>query len=198
MMEKTSLLDRESLRGPVALCHLILRQRVGIGGRVVDATCGNGNDTLFLAGIVGEQGRVWAFDIDGDALDATRERLRERSLESVVELVHAGHERLGEYVEQPLHAVVFNLGYLPGGSKITVTRPDTTLAALEQALGMLLPGGVVLVVVYTGHPGGEEEACVVDAWASGLPSPGFNVWHNRLLNRQAHAPFLLLVEKACE
>lgn len=196
MSESCISFDQESLRGPVALCHLILRQRVGTGGRVVDATCGNGNDSLFLAGIVGEQGRVWSFDIDGDALDATREKLRARSLESVVELVHAGHERLGEFVDQPLHAVVFNLGYLPGGQKVTVTRPDTTQAALEQALELLLPGGVILVVVYTGHPGGAEEACAVDAWASALPSPGFNVWCGRLLNRRADSPYLLMVEKA--
>lgn len=190
------MLGQEPLRGPVALCRLILRQRLAGGGRVVDATCGNGNDTLFLAGIVGEQGRVWSFDIDGDALEATRERLRESFLESVVELVHAGHERLSEYADRPLDAVVFNLGYLPGGAKSVVTRPKTTLAALEQALDLLRPGGVILVVVYTGHPGGAEEGSAVDAWASGLPSPEFNVWQNRLLNRQAHAPYLLLVEKA--
>jgi ubiquinone/menaquinone biosynthesis C-methylase UbiE len=196
-MNETCLLrDQEPLRGPVALCHLILKQRVGTGGRVADATCGNGNDTLFLVGIVGGQGRVWSFDIDKEALDATRDKLRQSSLASVVELVHAGHERLSEYIDEPLNAVVFNLGYLPGGAKSVVTRPETTLAALEQALGLLLPGGVILLVVYTGHPGGEEEGRAVDEWASGLPSPGFNVWCGRLLNRRADAPYLLMVEKA--
>ncbi len=194
--EKGLSRNQEPLRGPVALCHLILKQRVGAGGRVVDATCGNGNDTLFLAEIVGEHGRVWSFDIDGYALEATRKKLLQSSLASVVELVHAGHERLGEYIDEPLNAVVFNLGYLPGGEKGVVTRPDTTLAALRQARGLLLPGGVILLVVYTGHTGGGEEAGAVEEWAADLPSPEFNVWRGSLLNRRADAPYLLLIEKA--
>ncbi len=188
--------NRETLRGPVALCRLILGQRIGAGDRVADATCGNGNDTFFLAGIVGARGRVWAFDIDGDALETTEKRLRQSPFASVVVLVHAGHERICEFIHEPLNAVVFNLGYLPGGGKSVVTRPETTLAALEGALDLLLPGGVVLLVVYTGHPGGGEESRAVEEWVSGLPSPGFNVWSSRLLNRREDAPYLLMIEKA--
>jgi len=186
----------EPLRGPVALCRLILQQRVGTGCKVADATCGNGKDTIFLAGIVGERGRVWSFDIDKNALEATGEKLRQHSLSSAVELVHAGHERLGEFISEPLDAVVFNLGYLPGGVKSTVTRPETTLSALEQSLGLLVPGGIVLLTVYTGHPGGDEEGRAVDEWAARLPSPGYNVWRSSLLNRRADAPYLVMIEKA--
>ncbi len=184
------------LRGPVQLCHLFLKERVGTGDRVVDATCGNGYDTLLLAGLVGREGRVWSFDVDAAALEAARGRLREASLETAVELINDGHERLAAHVNQPLRAVVFNLGYLPGGAREVTTRPETTLAALEQSADLLLPGGFILLVVYTGHPGGREEGRAVDTWAAGLPSPRFNAWRCALMNRQAEAPYLLVVENA--
>ncbi len=196
MNETGNSRNLEQLRGPVALCRLILQQRVGAGCKVADATCGNGNDTIFLAGIVGERGRVWSFDIDKEALETTGEKLRQSFLSPVVELVHAGHERLGEFISEPLDAVVFNLGYLPGGVKSTVTRPETTLAALEQALGLLVPGGIVLLVVYIGHPGGVEEAEALEDWTARLPSPEYNVWRSSLLNRRTDAPYLVMIEKA--
>jgi SAM-dependent methyltransferase len=198
MAEEGPFPERSPLRGPVALCRLFLRERVGAGDRVIDATCGNGHDTLYMARLVGEQGRVWSFDIDRNALDAAWEKLRQASLDSVVELVYAGHERLSEHVRESVRAIVFNLGYLPGSERITVTRPETTIAALEQALGILLPRGVILLAVYTGHPGGAEEGREVDAWASALPSPEFNVWRCSLVNRRADAPYLLMIEKSAE
>jgi ubiquinone/menaquinone biosynthesis C-methylase UbiE len=185
----------EVLRGPVALCHLFLRAKVKPGDRVIDATCGNGGDTLVLAGLVGIRGKVWSFDIENDALTRTKGRLEDEGSCSQVELIRAGHENLAGYVAEPVQTVVFNLGYLPGSSKETVTRPETTLIALDQASRLLLPGGVILVVVYTGHPGGQEEGCAVDQWAAELPSLSFNVWSNRMINRQPHAPYLLMVEK---
>ncbi len=185
----------EPLRGPVQLCHQFLRERLKPGDRVVDATCGNGHDTLLLADLVGPSGRVWSFDIDDGALDAVENKIREASLETGIKLIHDGHERLADHVTEALRAVVFNLGYLPGGAGDIVTRPETTLAALEQSLDLLLPGGFILLAVYPGHAGGREEADAVDSWASGLPSPRFNVWRCSLLNRQAEAPYLLVIDK---
>jgi hypothetical protein len=76
-----------------------------------------------------------------------------------------------------------------------VTHPETTLSALDQALPLLLPGGVIVLAVYTGHPGGEEEAANVEVWARALPAREFNVWKSRQLNRSASAPHVLVVEK---
>jgi SAM-dependent methyltransferase len=185
----------ESLRGGVVLSHLFLRERVQQGDRVADATCGNGLDTLFLARLVGEGGKVWAFDIQEEALANTRTRLAEAGCLARVDLVAAGHERLAEFVDGPLRAAVFNLGYLPGGDKRVVTRPDETIAALEQAAGLIIPGGIITVCIYTGHPGGAEEGEAVEKWASSLPPAGFNVWLSRQINRPSSAPYLLLAEK---
>lgn len=186
---------KENLRGGVLLSHLFLKERVRPGDRVADATCGNGHDTLFLARLVGEGGKVWAFDIQEDALANTRMLLSEAGCLARVDLIAAGHERFADFVGEPLKAAVFNLGYLPGGDKRVVTRPDETIAALDQAAGLIIPGGVITVCIYTGHPGGAEEGEAVEKWAASLPTAGFNVWLSRQINRPSSAPYLLLVEK---
>ena len=186
---------RHGLRGAVPLCHLFLRERVRPGDRVVDATCGNGNDTLLLAKLVGSTGKVWGFDTQESAITATDAALCSAGYRDRLELVRDGHERLAEYVTEPVRAVVFNLGYLPGGDRGVVTRPESTRAALEQAASLLAPEGFVLVVVYTGHPGGMEEWETARSWATALAPREFNVWQARQLNRSDAAPFLVVVEK---
>ena len=183
------------LRGPVALSHFFLRERVKPGDRVADATCGNGHDTLLLARLVGPAGRVWAFDVQEAALAGTRTLLGEAGCLEQVEMVAAGHERLAEFIREPLHAVIFNLGYLPGGDKGVITRPATTIPALAATLDLLAPGGFILAVVYTGHPGAREEEEAVTSWAAGLDPHPHNVWTCRQPNRSAAAPFLVLAEK---
>ncbi len=185
----------EGLGGAVGLSHLFLCRVVRAGDVVVDATCGNGFDTLFLARLVGERGRVWAFDIQPEAIRSTEKRLFDAGCLSWVKLVNAGHELLADQVRENVRAAVFNLGFLPGGNGGVVTGEKTTLAALDQAAGMLLPGGVITVALYTGHPGGAEEAALAEHWAANLPSRGFNSWKSRQLNRSALAPYVIVVEK---
>ncbi|MRR55094.1 MAG: methyltransferase domain-containing protein [Deltaproteobacteria bacterium] len=185
----------EGLGGAVGFSHFFLRRVIRPGDRVIDATCGRGQDTLFLAGLVGSCGEVWAFDVQEEALAETAERLRSAGCSPWVNLVHAGHESLASYVREPVRAVVFNLGYLPGDRAGLVTRPDTTLLALDQSVRLLLPGGMVVLAIYTGHQGGDEEAACVEAWASGLSSREFNVWKSRQLNRSDSAPYVVIVGK---
>lgn len=184
------------LRGAVALSHFFLRERVGPGDRVLDATCGNGHDTLLLARQVGSFGRVWAFDVQTSALESTHALLSAAGCRNQTELVASGHERLAEFVTEPLRAAVFNLGYRPGGDRNIATAAAHTVAALRQAAELLLPGGIITVCIYTGHDGGQEEADAVEEWSSSLPPQLFNAWRNRQVNRPGTAPYLLLVEKS--
>lgn len=153
----------------------------------VDATAGRGSDTCFLAHAVGTAGRVIAFDVQDEALKSTRERLERESVLDRVHLVHASHACLSEHLPDPargrLAAVMFNLGYLPkGGSPSVITRPESTVQALEQACTQLQPGGVLSVVSYRGHSGGaEEDAAVAHFFASRLHS-----WLTHL--HHPHAP----------
>jgi len=190
-----SIEKQVSLRGAVPLAHFFLRQRVSAGDLVVDATCGNGQDTLLLAQLVGEGGRVWGFDVQPSAIAATHALLQEHGVADRVEFMNAGHETLAESVPPGITAAVFNLGYLPGGDAALTTSPEHTLAALEQAAQLLSRGGIILVCVYTGHAGGPEEAAAVEEWCRALPPKYFNAWSSRQLNRPPVAPYLVLVEK---
>jgi SAM-dependent methyltransferase len=192
--EKTT--DISLLRGPVSLSHLIIRQFVCTGDGVVDATCGNGNDTLLLAGLVGSSGTVWAFDIQEEAILATAERLGNNGMAERVQLIQAGHENLAELVAAPVSAVVFNLGYRPGGDRSIITRPETTLAALEQALQLLVPGGILAITVYPGHGGGESEERMVDKWAANLTQKAFHAWRMGQVNTTTDAPSFILIQRA--
>ena len=173
----------------------ILRQAVAPGDRVIDATMGNGNDTAFLCSLVGEEGRVYAFDLQEGAVASTRERLRAAGLLPRAELFLLSHERLAETVKEPVNAVVFNLGWLPGGDHGITTRTETTLAALRQALDLLLPLGVLTLCAYPGHEEGKRELEAVTRFLSSLSPRDFNVLEHRFLNAGPGAPVCFAVQK---
>ena len=194
-MKCTKPLDVPALRGPVPLSHLFIRQFVRAGDRVIDATCGNGHDTLLLAELVGSCGRVRAFDIQQKAIDETAARLADAGYRENVELVHAGHETMAEYCSEAVKAVIFNLGYLPGGDRTLITRPESTLAGVEQALNILTTGGIVAITVYPGHDGGAQEQHALEALLVHLPANLFHVWRMGQMNVPAEAPYLILIQK---
>lgn len=173
-----------------------------LGAIAVDATVGNGYDTCFLAEHVGEEGRVYGFDVQAQALDRTRERLATADLLERVTLIKAGHEAMDTYLpsdaEGRVAAVMFNLGYLPGSDKTCITRPDTTVAALDLSVRFLRPGGVLSVVLYTGHDGGADEAEAVTAWARALDPSAFRAIRYRFINQPNDPPQLLAVERRRE
>lgn len=183
------------LRGPVPLAHLFLRNFVHEGDRAIDATCGNGHDTLLLARLVGQAGHVWGFDIQQQAVDETTRQLVVAELSGRVTLLQTGHEELAQHVTGPLQAVLFNLGYLPGGDRSIITRPETTALALEQSLLLLAAGGVLLVTIYPGHGGGADEQAVVESWAAALDPRRAHCWRMGQTNAAPAAPYLLLVQK---
>lgn len=146
--------------------HELLAGVIAPGDVVVDATTGNGHDTLFLAGCVGSQGQVIGFDVQQKALDETRGRLvREGVSDRNVELYCESHAQLANHVARDsIAAVVFNLGYLPGADKALITQTETTLIALSQAVSCLRMGGLLSVMCYPGHAGGDVEALAVQQW----------------------------------
>lgn len=144
------------------------------GSLAIDATVGNGHDMLFLAGRVAPQGRVIGFDVQADAVANTRARLVASQLHTVAELHLCGHERMLEQVPTDwigrVAAVMFNLGYLPGGDKTLITQAETTVAALDQALSLLRPGGLLSLLLYRGHAGAQGEWDAVSGWLDRLPT----------------------------
>ncbi|MGI6513874.1 MAG: methyltransferase domain-containing protein [Syntrophomonadaceae bacterium] len=179
-----------SFRNAVNLSHLCVKMRVKPDDTVVDATCGNGHDTLFLAQIV-TRGRVLAFDISPLAIANTAARLKEHGVSHRVELCQEDFRNLRAYVRSPVAAIMFNLGYLPGASRETATKAEHSREAVETAVNLVRPGGVVTVVCYPGHQGGAEETHEILAVTGGLSQKEFEVLKVDFLN-QAHNPPLLV------
>jgi methylase of polypeptide subunit release factors len=142
------------------------------GDRAIDATVGNGHDTLFLASQVARDGRVIGFDIQPQALASAQQRLDQAGLQHVARLLLCGHQRMTARVPADwtgqVSAVMFNLGYLPGSDKTLTTQAGSTLSALDQALDLLRIGGLISLLVYRGHDGANEEAAAVQSWLGRL------------------------------
>lgn len=174
-------------------CHRFLREYIEAGDTCVDATAGNGGDTEFLCRITGKEGRVYAFDIQKQALQNTSERLEREGLSDCAELICAGHEHMKKYVKGPAAAVLFNLGYLPGGDHTLATRAETTLRAAEQALDLLKPGGILSLCIYSGGDTGYEERDVLLAWLKNLDTRRWLVIVNSFYNRRNDPPLPVFV-----
>jgi len=149
------------------------------GMRAIDATVGNGHDTLMLAEAVGATGEVFGFDIQQTALTATRERLSNAGLLDRVKLIKGSHADmrlpLPQSAMNSIDLVMFNLGYLPGGDKGLITESDSTISALNAALSLLSSHGAISVIAYPGHFGGDSECELVGGWCDGLDGEGYRV-----------------------
>lgn len=165
------------------------------GDTVIDATMGNGYDTKYLAEKVGSSGFVYSFDIQEEAINSTKKRLLDANLENRVKLILDGHENMDKYVDGEVSCVLFNLGYLPGFKHMVVTKPQTTIKAIEASLKILKPHGIVSIAIYTGHPGGEDEKNSVYDFVSTLDQKEFNVLESSFLNQINNPPRLILIEK---
>lgn len=187
---------QELFHNALAQAHYILSNLPLEGETVIDATAGRGNDTLFLAKAVGLRGRVFAFDIQEKAISQTKQLLIDNQI-SWYTLVHDSHANLDHYpISSPI-AIIFNLGYLPGGDHDLVTNPETTVVAVQKALKLLKVGGALTIVIYTGHKGAKEEEAALRAYLKTL-SRVFDVLEFAFLNRTIDSPYLIAIHKLKE
>lgn len=187
------------LEGILPFARTLLKKAVQNGDAVIDATVGNGHDTLFLAGLVGQNGHVFGFDIQEEAIENTKKRLTEQDFTRNVSLFHQGHEHLMTSVPSSFHGkitgAIFNLGYLPGGDKSVVTKSDTTVMAIEQLLKILAPEGIIVLVIYHGHPEGAEERDSLLPFVEQLDQKKVHVLKYQFINQDHNPPFIIAIEK---
>ena len=195
MMENEEMQERYVLRNARHLAADYMIRTIREGDTVVDATMGNGKDTLFLCDLVGETGHVYAFDVQAEAVERTRERVREAGFEDRTTLFLAGHETMAEHIKAPVQAVMFNLGWLPGAQHIVTTKTDTTIKAVQAALELIVPGGIVTVCVYPGHEEGTRELEALKEYVSGLSVRTFNVLYHSFVNASSQTPQLFLIQR---
>ena len=163
----------------VEAIHEALAKILRPGDMAIDATAGNGHDVAFLAQLVGESGNVHVFDVQRLALEATKVKLSKAGLLSRCCLHHLSHEQMADVLPPETKgcakAIVFNLGYLPGGDKSIITTKASTLPALATSVDWLAPGGLLIITAYRGHRGGMEEANEVETYLKHLPESNFTV-----------------------
>lgn len=183
------------LKNAVGISHRIIEEVVGDGDLVVDASCGRGNDTVFLARLVGENGKVYAFDIQDSAIKSTHDLLLEKDLLDRVILIEEDHRNIPGHLGNGVKACMFNLGYLPGGDHKIKTEASSTLEALKGCMGILAERGIITLVFYPGHSGGQEEMELIGDYLSGLPQQDFEVSEICFINQLNNPPQIIIVEK---
>ncbi len=175
----------------LSLAHAYWKELLCAGGIAIDATCGNGHDTMILAELLltYPESLLFGLDIQQSALNKTSALLQSAipashfARVSLHQLCHGNIDRL------PLPAsprlIVYNLGYLPGGDKTITTQTPTTLQSLQKAADLLAPHGAISVTCYPGHLEGEKEESAILNWARQLPHAKWQICHHRWVNRQA-------------
>lgn len=183
------------------LAYTYWKQLIEPGDIIIDATCGNGKDTLKLAqlNLTKEKGILYAYDIQKQALESAHLYLstnlpNEQFLR--IQFILGSHAEFSPTINPAtVKLVVYNLGYLPGGNKALTTHTTSTLQSLQRAVQLIQPGGAISITCYPGHPEGAlEEKAILDFMKTLSPME-WSCCHHRWLNRM-HAPSLLLIQKS--
>ena len=145
-----------------------IRNHLREGDTAVDFTMGNGHDTEFLSKTVGAAGHVYAFDIQEQAINSTRENLTKAGCPENYTLIHDSHHKVAEYVKTPFKAGMFNLGWLPGGDKSITTLRESTMPAIQAAIDLMDKDAILNVAVYPGHAEGDAEGKMLEEYFATL------------------------------
>ncbi|MGM8211930.1 class I SAM-dependent methyltransferase [Virgibacillus sp. W0430] len=186
------------LKGIIQYSHYLLETAITTGETVIDGTCGNGNDTLKLAKLVGEKGHVLGFDIQMQAIQNTKKRIESDGWNNVTYVLDS-HANVATYLTKheitSIGGAIFNLGYLPQGDKTVITKGASTIAAIEGILPFLKNNGIIVLVIYHGHEGGKQEKEAVLKYAIELDQKLYNVLQYRFINQKNDPPFIIAIQK---
>ncbi len=172
-----------------------IRKTLHEGDVAIDATVGNGNDTIFLCKQVGESGRIYGFDIQEMAINSTIKKLEKYNFHKRTVLVRDGHENLTKYVKEKVSAIMFNLGYLPGGNHEITTNYSSTILGVKAGIELLKPNGIITIVIYPGHAEGYREKEEVLNFLSEANQDVIDVLKLEFINQVNNPPILLAIEK---
>jgi hypothetical protein len=189
-MQRTSLLNT---------AHNFIKKVLHPGDIAIDATIGNGHDTLFLVEQVYPSGLVFGFDIQQIAIESTKEKMKQTNYPNCLALIHASHTEMYKTIPTHYHgnikAIMFNLGYLPGGDKTIITATDSTITALNSSCHLLSSNGIITIIAYPGHSGGDLETVQVTNWCDQLDITQFEVHVIYSSTDKQSAPKLFVIHK---
>lgn len=178
----------------ITIINRAVSEQVKEGDICIDATAGRGNDTLTLCSLVGESGRVTAFDIQQSAIDSTRTLLEENGMLHCAELIHGSHADMDSYFEEgTVSCIMFNFGWLPGGEHSIHTSANTSIEALKKALKLLKKGGMITLIIYYGRDTGFEEKDAILEFLPDIDSEKYTVLEMPFVNRPNCPPIPVII-----
>lgn len=181
----------------LGLAHAFLREQVKPGGFCIDATAGRGHDTALLCELVGDTGKVLAFDVQQQAIDSTNQRLQDLGYQSIGCVVLDSHANMAQYAApESVDAIVFNFGYLPGGDHTIFTQAKSSIQAIETGLTLLKPHGILCLCIYHGGDTGYEERDALLDYLSTIDSKQYTVLTHFFHNRPNDPPIPVFIYKS--
>lgn len=182
-------------KNAVILSHQFVRSHVSEGSIVVDATMGNGYDTLFLSELVGAKGKVYSFDIQELAIKNTKKLLKNKLNNNNCILIKDNHQNIKKHVTDDIDCAMFNLGYLPGGDKSKTTLVNSTKKAIDQCMDILNIGAIISICLYHGHEQGMDEKRLLEDYLSTLDLKRFTVLWTEFKNGINYPPIHIIIQK---
>lgn len=185
----------------IDLAHKMWKELVKPGDKVIDATCGNGQDTKVLAklALTEDSGEIFAIDIQHSAIESSKKALSQEFSQELMARIfffERCHATFPEHIlPQSIKLIVYNLGYLPGGNKTLTTESDTSLKSIINAQNLLQEGGLISVTCYPGHESGKYEEAKILEYITSLDPKIWSCSHNRWINRK-NSPSLALIQKS--
>ena len=185
----------------IHLAHSYWEKLLQIGDVVIDATCGNGHDTLFISQLILNDkhvGKLIAIDTQEEAIKSTQQRLQEKLASDLLQDIsfyQQCHSIFPETIlKNSVKLIVYNLGYLPGSDKTHTTLNTSTCTSVEHALTLICRGGAISITCYPGHKAGQIEEEALLKLIEKLPSKEWRCCYHRWINRQ-DAPSLIWIER---
>ncbi|MDQ0203413.1 tRNA (mnm(5)s(2)U34)-methyltransferase [Pectinatus haikarae] len=181
----------QMLSNAIQINQCLLKEAVKNADLLVDATCGNGSDTLFLANNA-KYAHIYAFDIQKEAIEKTKEKTKK--YEKNISYICDSHINMKKYVKHKADAVIFNLGYLPGASHEITTHADTVLKTIDAVKDLLKINGIISILAYPGHAEGYNEYLKLLEYTKMMDKHIFTAcWYK--LHNHTNAPAMCWIEK---
>lgn len=179
----------------VEFSHLLIKdyveKHIGKELLLVDATCGAGNDTLFMASCLNNKGRIIAYDIQEIAISTTKARIEKSGFSNIFYKLESH-----EYITEIPDLIIYNFGYLPNGDKSITTKAETSLKSVSKMINLINqnPEFLIILVLYPGHNDGLVEAQEIDTLCLNLPGSDYLVCKYQNYNRIT-SPFIITISK---
>lgn len=148
-------------RANITFAHDLWKKHLKPKDNVIDATCGNGYDSIFLKSLQ-TNGKLFCIDIQEKAIQNTKSLFKKNniSLENTF-FFNKSHENFSYIPKEEIKLIVYNLGYLPGSNKEIITNVDTTIKSILSSLD-IVKNGAISITCYPHMEGKKEEKEILD------------------------------------